>query len=327
MVLMKSTEINKNNSFSEFQRYIRGEMTKGEENSFRVKLQDFHYAQAITEGCFSDFSMRKGAFEKHTRDSSSDRGDIRSGKRIFVYSITALAALLMISYAGYVILNSNIPAWLQSSKVFTPGSPEARGMSPVSGQFQAGSVYVTDSIEIEKDLSILPADTIGSALTEIPAPGGDTGGMFLTGLRDSDMVNTGDRISANFTGTEVQTDIKPDPAPPAELSDTLLKSGNEPSVHKDPQPVDGTVSFRNYINANIKIPDSQSTGSGDEAVAVVSFLVRADGIIDSIKVISSPGEAYALEATRLIKEGPAWRPAETDGRATDEEVRLRIVFR
>lgn len=57
------------------------------------------------------------------------------------------------------------------------------------------------------------------------------------------------------------------------------------------------------------------------------LVVRVTGNIDSIKVLISPGEEYTAEAIRLIKEGPAWRPAENNGRAIEDEKILRIVFK
>ena len=66
---------------------------------------------------------------------------------------------------------------------------------------------------------------------------------------------------------------------------------------------------------------------GEDSVVVVSFMVLTTGTIDSIKVISSPGDEFAREAIRLIREGPAWKPAENNGQTIDDEVRVRIVIK
>ena len=92
-----------------------------------------------------------------------------------------------------------------------------------------------------------------------------------------------------------------------------------------PQPVSGSNGFNKYIEENLRKPPTMP--EGENAVAVVSFVVRATGNIDSIKVLSSPGEEYTAEAIRLIKEGPAWKPAENNGRAIEDEKMLRIVFK
>jgi hypothetical protein len=324
---MKDTENNIKNSFSEFQRYIRGEMTKGEESSFRLKLQDGPFAQAIIEGCFSGFSLRRTAKVIDYQDKSLRRSDQRSGKRIFIYSITTVVAVLMISYAGYIIFNNNIHAWFQRSSIFTPGPPEARGSSQVTGNYQAGSIFGSDSIETDysQNLSTFNIDTTGSALMEIVNSGLDTGEILTGGLKDSGIVAAGDNISDTVISSGIQSVSETDPEPLDEIKDTVGKAVSETAVHQAPQPADGDAAFKNYIDANIKTPVTQTQGA--ETVAVVSFLVRATGLIDSIKVIGSPGEEYSREAIRLIREGPAWKPAEENGKATDEEVRLRIVFK
>jgi hypothetical protein len=56
-------------------------------------------------------------------------------------------------------------------------------------------------------------------------------------------------------------------------------------------------------------------------------VIRTTGTIDSLKVVSSPGDEFATEAIRLIREGPAWKPAEKNGQVIDDEVRVRIVFK
>jgi len=43
--------------------------------------------------------------------------------------------------------------------------------------------------------------------------------------------------------------------------------------------------------------------------------------------VRSKGRIYSDEAIRLLKEGPAWKPAIEYGIEKSERVRLRIVFR
>jgi hypothetical protein len=92
-----------------------------------------------------------------------------------------------------------------------------------------------------------------------------------------------------------------------------------------PQPVKGMPDFDNYIKENIIRPDTMTTGQ--RVVVVLSFLVKADGKIDSIKIVKSPGKSFSDEAIRLIKSGPQWKAAEQNGKVIEDEVRLRIVFR
>lgn len=92
-----------------------------------------------------------------------------------------------------------------------------------------------------------------------------------------------------------------------------------------PQPVTGQSSFDKYIRDNIRRPDS--TSAGQLIVVVLTLRVKINGKVDSIKVIRSPGKSFSDEAIRLIKDGPAWKPAEENGKVIDDEVRINIVFK
>jgi len=90
------------------------------------------------------------------------------------------------------------------------------------------------------------------------------------------------------------------------------------------QPVPGKSEFDKYIEENIQNPPSLP--AGQRVVVVISFIVKSTGIIENINIIRSPGKEFADEAIRLIREGPAWKPAIENGRTIDDEVKIRIVF-
>ncbi|MFH0758694.1 MAG: energy transducer TonB [Bacteroidota bacterium] len=101
------------------------------------------------------------------------------------------------------------------------------------------------------------------------------------------------------------------------VSDTVQsQTMAEPSI--------GYEAFNKYIRDHIRYPDTK-TGFSREVV-ILNFTVTAGGEITDIKPIRSPGEEFTEEAIRLIREGPSWRPATNDLGATEEAVRLRIVF-
>jgi outer membrane biosynthesis protein TonB len=92
-----------------------------------------------------------------------------------------------------------------------------------------------------------------------------------------------------------------------------------------PVPVTGKADFDRYIQDNLKRPDEAT--AGQRVVVVLSFLVHKDGGTDSIRIIRSPAESFSEEAIRLIKEGPAWKPAEENGKPIEDVIRVRIVFK
>jgi TonB family protein len=97
------------------------------------------------------------------------------------------------------------------------------------------------------------------------------------------------------------------------------------SEYNPPEPETGQENFDKYIEDNLRHPDILK--KGERAVVVVSFVVQTNGIIDSVKIIRSPGRPFSEEAIRLIKQGPAWKPAQDNGKAISDEVRVRIVFK
>jgi TonB family protein len=72
-------------------------------------------------------------------------------------------------------------------------------------------------------------------------------------------------------------------------------------------------------------PDTISPGQTE--IVVVNFVVRSDGSIDNLIVLSSPAKAFSDEAIRLIRSGPAWKPAEKNGIIIEDSVRISIAFR
>lgn len=92
-----------------------------------------------------------------------------------------------------------------------------------------------------------------------------------------------------------------------------------------PEPVSGKQQFTDYIEKNIRKPEEMQDNS--RLVVVLGFTVRTDGSLYNMSIIRSPGEEYSAEAMRLIREGPAWRPARENGIPVEEDVRIRIVFR
>jgi TonB family protein len=92
-----------------------------------------------------------------------------------------------------------------------------------------------------------------------------------------------------------------------------------------PSPVGGKSAFENYITENMRKPGTLT--EGETAVVILTVMVKSAGATDSIKVVSSPGKEFSDEAIRLIKEGPAWNPAENNGVKIDNEIRIRIIFK
>lgn len=194
-----------------------------------------------------------------------------------------------------------------------------------------GKILSSDDKQPIAGVNVVVKGTITGAIT-------DVGGNFNITLPDE----TNRTLVANYFGMERKEfqavsgsvmQIELDPSEMA-LSEIVVvgygaakraEADAEQTGYKAPQPVTGRSNYNRYIEENIKRP--QTLPQGERAVAVIRFLVRTTGTIDSLKVVSSPGDEFAAEAIRLIREGPAWKPGEENGVPIDDEVRVRIVFK
>ncbi len=61
-------------------------------------------------------------------------------------------------------------------------------------------------------------------------------------------------------------------------------------------------------------------------IAVVQFLVKADGSINDLQIKESAGLAFDNEAIRVLKRMPKWKPASEKGKAVDAIVTQPVIF-
>ncbi len=165
----------------------------------------------------------------------------------------------------------------------------------------------------------------------------DSGGNFTLGAEEA----RNKLLVAGFVGMEskefkavedTSLEIKLQPSVSA-LDEIVVVGYGAKAAEKEgdvggytpPLPVHGRADFDNYIHDNLRRPDTAT--SGQRVVVVLNFTVDTNGKIDSLKVIRSPGKIFSDEAIRLIREGPEWKPAEQNGKAISDEVRIRIVFK
>ena len=214
----------------------------------------------------------------------------------------------------------------------------------------------TETLDVLADRAAMPPASISgriiSSEDNLPLPGAtvtikgtkqgtvsDADGNFvIEGVVDPNMI-----LVASYLGMDSKefkpapgagNEIKLDPSALA-LNEVVVigygvsgkSSGYEEDVsgYSPPAPVTGQREFNRYISENMVRPDTAT--ASQKNVVVLSFTVGETGKIDSIEVVRSPGRIFSQEAIRLLKEGPAWKPAIEDGSEKSERVRLRIVFK
>lgn len=87
----------------------------------------------------------------------------------------------------------------------------------------------------------------------------------------------------------------------------------------------GEDALKEYISSNMKYP-APARNNGVEGVVNVSFIVKADGSIGSIKIVRMVDPDLEQEAIRLVKEMPRWTPADRDGAPVDAPAEVSVPF-
>jgi outer membrane biosynthesis protein TonB len=120
---------------------------------------------------------------------------------------------------------------------------------------------------------------------------------------------------------EVKREARPTGEAKAALSEEIAVVN-----YIEPRPVIGDSSYVNYIRANLRYPD-MARRNNIEGDVILRFSVGIDSSLVNINVISGPGRGCREEAERLLKEGPKWVPAYSNGIPVRSEVFYKIPFR
>ena len=344
---MKEEYRNKKGALSDFERYVRGEMTKREENAFQRKLQRDPFTSEATEG-FSEITPGE-ADNDMARLGKRLKNRIRPVRRVVFYRVAASIAVLMIVASAFLIIQKYKPFRRQSERTVAQSVPVKADPTPIEGPLVAETISEAAAEPPEAELAITDeskdeskSTTTETPVAEIAAFTDTTEPLALAEKRDSVAYIAADQVAVPAAAarmpdmqatdaTRSETQPRPDSSA-AELNEIVLvgygrakKAVADQTTYAAPQPVSGRSSFNRYVEENMRRP--QSLPQGENAVAIVRFLVRSTGVIDSLRIVSSPGDEFSAEAMRLIREGPAWKPAEENGLPVDEEVQVRLVFR
>ena len=334
---MKEKSKNRNDTLSDFIRYTRGEMSKREENSFQRKLQKDPFAAEAAEG-FSEISPRE-ADDDMNRLGNRLKHRISPGQRRVYYRVAASVAVLMIISSVFLYVGRNKPARQLSQEAVKPAQPEkttdSKDMAAPEKEAEQQVVngtkkeaipdeIVNPSVTEKKEvLAIIEKkDTLlnvaENKITEQPdaAAKQDIGALNVSKEKPDTQL-----LAANEVVTVGYGAVKSSRAVPAAAE----KADSAGASYIPSQPVNGKTSFENYVRENIRKP--AVLAAGQTVTVFLSFIVRSSGTIDSINVITSPGQEYSDESVRLIREGPSWKPAERNNEKIDDHVRMPIVFK
>jgi protein TonB len=99
-----------------------------------------------------------------------------------------------------------------------------------------------------------------------------------------------------------------------------------------PQFPGGEKAMEIYLRSNSAYPivNSKLISSGQNNVlnkVIVSFVVEASGRLTAITVENGPFEQYSIEALRLVRNMPRWKPASNNGHEVSMKMYLPIYFK
>ncbi len=92
------------------------------------------------------------------------------------------------------------------------------------------------------------------------------------------------------------------------------------------EPVGGRGDFNRYLKTALRYPQA-ALDQRVEGKVTVEFTVQEDGSLTGLRVRRGLGHGCDEEALRLIRSGPAWKPARREGKVTSDQIRVKVPFR
>ena len=349
---MKVKDNNKKAELRDLFRYLKEKMTGRERHAFERELQKDPFSNEAFEG-FSEISPEESEadlerLERQIKSRSSRRN------RLLYFRIAASVTVLMILSSVYLFIGRNkpsdeparystniVPFDIPESKSIKEPQPSPQKDILAETGRQAERKIVTpeaqerpgEEISAERTASLTAKKTEITPMTEAKEDDIIVDEVKMAAAAPADKLEYAEPEiikSVNDTVTTALNQIVAvgygsDKRSRVAAAGAASKSESVSAGYLRPAPINGQKSFDNYIEKNIRKP--LSFINGQRIDVVVSFLVKTTGEIDSIKVITSPGEEFSEEAIRLIKEGPVWKPAVRNGVIIDDKVRFNIVFK
>ena len=325
---MDKNSKNKIISPGDFLRYNNGEMTGEERNDFERNLQKDPFAEEASEGISF---VSAGEAEKDIRELEKKLAKRISRRSLAIYYRTA-AAIAVIVTISVIYLNRISDTADMVSKNET-GLPETSLPIAASEPIKDISEKSVAEKEGPKQFPGVSPPLPLSQSTPLPvSPSIHLSENQQAVISTDEEDNTKDLVKEEVSAASIEQDkIKADESEKkmemsrvAGVSAQFDSKGKDITNHIQPQPVNGIDSFNIYLEKNTRNPQTEKI---TEKIVILSFTVNTDSTISDFKIIESPGQAYSREAKRLIKEGPAWKPAMNNGQPAEEEYRIKIVFR
>lgn len=105
---------------------------------------------------------------------------------------------------------------------------------------------------------------------------------------------------------------------------SLLASASLYAADK-PEFPGGQSALDKYLADNVKYPQ-MAKDNGVEGIVGVQFIVHTDGTLGTIKIIRMVDPDLEQEALRVVKNMPAWIPADKNGEPIEAPAQVNVPF-
>jgi len=128
-------------------------------------------------------------------------------------------------------------------------------------------------------------------------------------------------LDVEMTEETVIEEVVFEEAPEEEEADQIFTI-----VEDQPAPIGGMAAFYQFVQKKLKYP-AQARRMGIEGKVFVQFVVDKDGNLTEVTAVKGIGAGCDLEAERVIKSAPKWKPGKQRGRAVKVRMILPITFK
>ena len=97
-------------------------------------------------------------------------------------------------------------------------------------------------------------------------------------------------------------------------------------VEENAQFPGGDEACFNWLSEHIKYP-SICQKQGVQGRVIVQFVVNKDGTLVDVKTVRSPDPNLSMEAERVVKEMPKWKPARQGNKIVRSRFNLPVMMR
>jgi protein TonB len=96
-------------------------------------------------------------------------------------------------------------------------------------------------------------------------------------------------------------------------------------VEQMPEYVGGEDKLNQYLNENLTYP-AKDKEMGIEGRVICTFIVNEDGSLSDVRISRGISQECNLEAIRLIKNMPNWKPGKQNGKSVKVYYSVPVIF-